>query len=231
MTDRLMVFVPGAKYRAMRDVVGRPEGFVAGEVLTFVSAGYSRDDDSYVYQFRSDADGKLKSWLLHRGGPADSGSDEFEPLDPVPVRPPPLPTPLPASGPIAISWKRVFLYTLVLFLATFFAGCFGGIVGGAYEAAGETSSVLPMVLRATLVPLSVVAVFVWLGRTEGTQTAAHAAVVWVNGVLITFVLNVVLLRMSIFSFVVAVFVMSFCGVLGTGIGVLTRKNRAGPSAR
>ena len=67
------------------------------------------------------------------------------------------------------------------------------------------------------------AVFVWLGRREASLTAAHAAAVWVNGVVITFVLNVLLLGMSIGPFLAGVFVMSICAAVGTTIGVNARK--------
>ena len=79
---RLSLFQAGQRYRArsaFKGLVG-PD-FVADEVLVFNVGGYSRYDECYVYEFRSEISGERKNWWLDDGTSADSWRTFFEAID------------------------------------------------------------------------------------------------------------------------------------------------------
>jgi len=77
---RQPIFARGAHYRCLLSFQSGPSSFEAGEVLTFLKETYSRYDTAFVYEFRSDADGQLKYWLLSDGDTPLSWTKYFESL-------------------------------------------------------------------------------------------------------------------------------------------------------
>jgi len=78
MSYRRPIFEPGESVRVKSDFrLGST--FREGEVLVFQRDGYSRYDNSFVYEFLN-ATGELKSWYLHEDKPIDLWRDFFEPI-------------------------------------------------------------------------------------------------------------------------------------------------------
>ena len=73
------IFEPGSRYRARLDFSSGPVStFRAGEILVFERDAYSPYDDSFVYAFRSEADGTIKEWWLHDNEPKETWQQFFE---------------------------------------------------------------------------------------------------------------------------------------------------------
>lgn len=73
---RKIPFEPGAAYRLTENLAAGSASLMAGEILTFVSGGYSPYDDCYVYQF-SDNSGEVKILTL----PVDATDASHERLE------------------------------------------------------------------------------------------------------------------------------------------------------
>jgi hypothetical protein len=69
-------FEPGVAYRLIKNLAAGSASLMAGEILTFVSGGYSPYDDCYVYEF-SDSSGEVKILTL----PVDAADASHERLE------------------------------------------------------------------------------------------------------------------------------------------------------
>src|ERR1022692_1949001 len=74
------IFTIGERYRAKKDFVSSATSFVAGEILVFDRNAYSHYDNSFVYEFKAESDGRIKEWWLHENRPAESWKEYFEPV-------------------------------------------------------------------------------------------------------------------------------------------------------
>lgn len=72
------IFTPGARYRSKQSFMSGASTFELNETLIFEREGYSRYDNSYVYEFRSETQGDLKSWWLHEDKPVEEWHQLFE---------------------------------------------------------------------------------------------------------------------------------------------------------
>jgi hypothetical protein len=81
MTHRQPIFEPGRRYRAKKSFMSGSWTFIANEILSFKSDGYSRYDDCFYYAFHSETDGQEKIWLLREGKPVELWMELFEPLE------------------------------------------------------------------------------------------------------------------------------------------------------
>jgi hypothetical protein len=72
------LFTKDARYRVRVATPSWEASFVAGEILIFVSAGYSHYDECCMYEF-SDESGNVKTWWLPRGDSGEKWRDFFEP--------------------------------------------------------------------------------------------------------------------------------------------------------
>jgi hypothetical protein len=77
---RQPIFATDARYRCLRAIPPGISAFEFGEVLTFLSDGYSPYDGAFMYEFRSEPSGELKTWLLSETSPTSSWKDYFEPV-------------------------------------------------------------------------------------------------------------------------------------------------------
>jgi hypothetical protein len=64
--EKLAFFLHGRSYLVVSDFSRLGSVFVAGEVLVFERATYSRYDECYMYEFHSRNVGEVKSWFLLR---------------------------------------------------------------------------------------------------------------------------------------------------------------------
>jgi len=75
-SKRRTLFTPGKCYRVLRDIkIGR-WSFTRGDVVEFISSGYSRYDCSWVFVFR-DVCGGENSWFLSDDEPIESAAQSF----------------------------------------------------------------------------------------------------------------------------------------------------------
>jgi len=57
-------FVPGRKYRVLKNMWTGTSQFLSGEIIEFVKATYSRYDGSTAFIFKAPDTGTMKTWLL-----------------------------------------------------------------------------------------------------------------------------------------------------------------------
>ncbi len=71
------IFKTGKKYKVKLSFAKYGVDFFAGEVLIFVSDGYSHYDNGFGYLFR-DGGGAEKTWWLHQDEPAGTWKKYFK---------------------------------------------------------------------------------------------------------------------------------------------------------
>ena len=79
MADRGKFFYLGARYRARRDFV-QGSAFLRGDILVFQGDLFSPHDEAQSYEFRCEADGSSKHWLLYESDSLDLRDELFERL-------------------------------------------------------------------------------------------------------------------------------------------------------
>lgn len=72
------IFEQGKRYRVKRTFTSALTTFSGDEVLVFQRHFYSRYDSSFVYEFRTENDGKIKDWWLHEDKSIDTWKEFFE---------------------------------------------------------------------------------------------------------------------------------------------------------
>jgi hypothetical protein len=72
------IFETGSRYLVKKSFISGPSTFIAGEIVVFTCDGYSHYDNSFVYEFHSQGDGKDKTWWLHKDEPAEMWKQFFE---------------------------------------------------------------------------------------------------------------------------------------------------------
>jgi len=127
------------------------------------------------------------------------------------------------SAPQRVHWNRVFLYTGVLFAATFLVGCAGGFVTGISGRGDSQTSAALVWVRAAFMIAAMAGVFAWIGRVQVVLTEGHAALTWVLGTILGFVLNVLLLGQPISGFMCSTVAFAAFAALGTFVGAATRR--------
>ncbi len=77
------IFDKDRDYRVKKSFMSGDSVFVAGDLITFLSDGYSNYDNSFVFEFRSHGDGTSKTWWLHEDQSDALWRTLFEPADEV----------------------------------------------------------------------------------------------------------------------------------------------------
>jgi hypothetical protein len=71
------IFKTGERYRVKQSFMSGPSTFTVDELVTFDRDGYSRYDNCFVYEFRSQTDGQTKFWWLHEDQPSTTWQQFF----------------------------------------------------------------------------------------------------------------------------------------------------------
>ena len=81
MTYEQPIFNLGGRYRVKKSFKSGPIfTFILGEILVFDRNSYSHYDNSFVYVFRAESDGKEKEWWLSEHDKKDVWKQHFEEL-------------------------------------------------------------------------------------------------------------------------------------------------------
>lgn len=126
--------------------------------------------------------------------------------------------------------KRIAVFVGILFLATAAAAFPFGFIRGYVQASGRIPPGWLVLGQALAVPIASILVIALLAKRQQVKTWDHAWTVAIGAWLMSFPINVLLLRQPIQTWFVGVYVMCVAVVLGVPFGTyLRRLSRPSPA--
>jgi|GEM_PF-2336365 len=128
-----------------------------------------------------------------------------------------------------MNWKRIGIYTAILFCATALAAFPFGVVVGFVEVNSRPAPQWAYWGEMLAVPAAAVMVFMCLAKVQAVKTWEHAVMVGLLTWLASLPLNVGLLGVSFLAWAMGVVFLALTIGLGVPLGILWRNRDPGPA--